>query len=342
VLEDPKKGATCSFVDSDGEKCERKHFCRGYCTQHYGKHILVPCPACVRGKELLKARGISLAHRWTEPDVAAAVARLRWNDGQLKPFLRSWRRQNIVQNTPLYVMREANKDGIPAGVDAGLLKYAEMVINHEVVNDFKRISRGDDMSMMVFNKGLSPDMGDDETVAWESDDMSDDPSARQRVFRDVTAHIRYEEMETHRDLAAIVAAAGLTSEESEVIQALDIQEMTVREYADLHGKNIQRVNRVRVSAFRKLRDHRAVVSQTISDLDQLMRDVCEKHGCTPEQVLGPDSFGPAVRARTDLCTSLSDAGLPLSDISSRLGLSEARVAAALNRSVLRDMRRPTV
>lgn len=338
VADAPAKSPTCAFVNQDnGERCKRKHFSRGYCTAHYGSHVLVTCPACVHGRELLRARGVSLAHRWTEPEVARAVARLRWNDKQLRPFLRSWRRTNVVKASPLYIMRPANKDGSVPGIDAGLLKYAEMVIDHEVVNDFKRIARGDDMSMMVFNKGLSPEFSDGETVAWESED-SEDPTARQRVFRDGSSLARVGEMESRRDLSVILSSAGLSEEEADVILHLDLQEMRAKDYAGLRGKTLQKVNRARASAMRKLRDHQFSNRSFDPMVEEAVTRVCDIHGCTREQLLGPDSVGPCVVARTDLFSHLFDHGMSVPDISSRFSVPEERVVAAINRQVLRDMR----
>jgi len=152
----PKRGDHCGYGT-----CNRKHYAMGYCSNHYHFSRVKPCSVCEHGRELLRSRGLSLSHRWSNPDVADAVRKLRWNDSQLRPFLRDWRKQNLVKESPLYLMRRDPKHGI----DAGLLKYAEMVIDHEVVNDFKRMGRAEDLSTVVLNNGMSPEFSDKETTA---------------------------------------------------------------------------------------------------------------------------------------------------------------------------------
>jgi len=352
VVEDPKPhGPVCSYVDAAGNACPRRHFSRGYCASHYNNHVIVACPACEHGLKLLKDRGISLAldrskpGGWNHPSIRDKVARLRWNDRQLKPMLRGWKKTNMLRSTgdaaftPLHIMRPPGPNGVAPGIDAGLLKYAELIIDHEVVNSFKRISRGDDMPTMVFNNGLSPEIGDSETVAWESEDV-DDPTGRQRVFRDPGSQNQFSQVEIRKDLAAVMASAGLTPDEEAVIRSLDLGEMSAKDYAGISGKPLQKVNRLRASAMAKLRAHRDEITRRLAlvDVDQAMRDVCDKHGCTPEQIIGDETFGPCVAARTDLVCFMYDAGMEADEISLKLGVSLERVNAAINRRVIRDIR----
>lgn len=163
------------------------------------------CPACERGKASLKARKVSLAHRWTDPDVQDEVRKLRWNDSQLKPLLRKWRGENTIATTPLYVVRSSN-----FSVQAGLYKYAEIIIRNEVTNGFKRMARTDDVSKTVFKNGtpsqfageegdvfLSPLRPNSETVTWKSEGEDEPP---RRVFLDPNAEANFIGVEAHNDV----------------------------------------------------------------------------------------------------------------------------------------------
>lgn len=294
-----------------------------------GKKGMKPrsCVGCLQGVALLRARKLSLADDWGDPAVAGAVAKLRWNDSQLRPFLRSWQRSNLVKCTPLYIMRR----GANQGIDAGLLKYAEFVINHEVCNDFKRMARTYDMSGMVFNKGLSPETSDEDTIAWESDETDEAP---QRVFRDLNSSNRVKDFETRRDLEAIISSSILSEEEEETVRGVSLSELTVRQFSTQVKRPIQRVHRVLASAMRKMRG----VMPSEADIGLIVAQICDQHSCTLPDILGPAMFGPCVKARTDLFSELMDMGWSVGDISARFGVTEERIVAAVNRRVLRDMK----
>lgn len=287
------------------------------------------CVECDHGRSLLAQRRLSLAHNWGDPAVAQAAAKLRWNDRQLRPFLREWRRTNMVRTTPLYVMRTDKK----LDVNAGLYKYAETVIDNEVVNDFKRMSRADDMHAMVFNNGQSPEHSDSDTVAWESDDSTED--GKVRVLRDTSSLTKFSEAEDRHDLERLTGACDLSDEETSVIAQVDLGEMSVREFADQVGKPIQKVHRVRQSALRKLRS-----GELESDMFRAVsRRTAERHGCSLAEMLSPAvSFGPAVVARADFFSALYDSGMGIAEIAVQYGFSEERVAAAINRACIRESR----
>jgi len=206
------------------------------------------CPGCEHGIGLLRSRGLSLADDWSGPSASVLAAKLRWNDSQLAGFLRDWRKTNTVFASPQYIMRTSPKPGIIAG----LLKYAEMVIDHEVYNDFKRMARSDDLSCSVLNKSVSPEFSDSESVAWEGGDGEE--SRGDRVIRDVRALSKFSEFENAHDLARLLEESDLTEEESHALLHVDLGDMTVRQYANMVGKPVPRVHRVRTSAMNKLRE----------------------------------------------------------------------------------------
>jgi DNA-directed RNA polymerase specialized sigma24 family protein len=307
------------------------------------------CSGCVHGLSLLRMRGLSLADDWSDSSVRIAVEKLRWNDSQLRPYLRSWRRANIIQCVPQHIMRESR---IP-GVDAGLLAYAEMVFNNEVVNDFKRMSRSDDMSMMIFNNGMSPEMSDDESIGFE---MDEETETSQKIVRDPTTSARLSEFEVFNDLRVILKNANLTDEEREVIEAIDLHEMTVRQFATQVSLAIPKIHRTRASAMRKLRDqsmenglsfatHLDILKSQrktpLSDPVDILTRICNHFGCTPEDISGPCVVGPIVLARSELFTALFDLDWGITDMANYFSISEERVTAAINRRVLRDMREQT-
>jgi hypothetical protein len=126
-----------------------------------------------------------------------------------------------------------------------------MVIDHEVVNDFKRISRADDTSIGVFNKGMSPELGNEETVAWEAPEDGEEKS--DLIIRDTTSMRAFGEFEKYRDLYKLISMSELTSEESEVLQGTDLAEISVRSYAKNKGVPISQINKIRESALGKIR-----------------------------------------------------------------------------------------
>ena len=320
-----KRGDNCGYGD-----CIRKHYSMGYCSNHYHFSRVRPCPECEHGRELLRSRGLSLSHRWNSPDVADAVRKLRWNDAQLKPYLREWRRQNLVSTTPLYIMRRDPKQGI----DAGLLKYAEMVIDHEVVNDFKRMSRAEDLSMMVLNNGVGAEYSTKETIAWDSDEKEKEDSGVQSVIRDTSALSKFTQAEGWHDVRRLVERAELTDEESDVLVSIDLGDMSVRQYSDKTDVPVARVHRLLAAAHQKL----AAQDLPEAVTDEMASKTAAKHGVSVGDITGPQLFGPCVTARTELFNKLFDVGMTIPGMSARFGVSEERVSAAINRMTLLEGR----
>ncbi len=312
------------------------------------------CPECVHGLALLRARGLSLADNWDargsdgKPDLdrIQALKRMRWNDSQVRPFLRRWRKTNNVYEMPRYIMRPylqivagsdgkskvdsrtlsvAEKNSSPQSVDAGLLAYAEKIINNEVINGFKELSRTDDMSKMIYNNGLSPELSDSETVAFDSDSDEEHSSF---VATDSSALDAFNDMERRTDIASISEKASLSPDELEVIRAVDLMELSVKQYAAASGLPSQRIHRIRASAIRKLRGARMepmIVSKHL-------REVCDLHECTESDLFGPALFGPVVVARTELFARLHGAGMSEEDMADHFRYPREKVAAAIQRA----------
>lgn len=286
------------------------------------------CPECARGRASLHGRKLTFAYDWSIPEVAAGAAKMRWNDAQLKPFLRDWRDKNFVRCTPEFIMRESKEPGI----DAGLLRYAEMIIDNEVVNDFKRLTRHDDVANMVFNRAQSPELPDTETVAWESDDKGETP---QMVLRDPSARGRFTDFDVNYDILRLAKNAGLTHEESQVVGYVDKGEASIADCAQWLGKSVQQIHKIRTSALQKMRS----AELGPESVDRAVDAVCAKHGVDRADLFGSSVVGKAVLARTDLFSSLHGSGMKIAVISQRFGVAEGRVLAAINRAALRESRR---
>lgn len=345
--------------------CGKKHFSRGFCTTHYGQNVVQQsCAICDKGRAGMRARGVSLADDWMKSPEAAAS--LRWEDSQLRPFLRQWRGQNLVVGVPQKIVRPDGQTGPYQGIEAGLLKYAWIIVDHEVVNDFKRMSRTLDASCMVFNDGLSPNVGGDENVVgWEADDNGEKP---QMVVKDASAIEMYKAAENEFDIMTMIQGANLTPEEQEAILEIDLKDSNVRDFADkktedaknaamaaacksldadgnpckkcdacassldrVANVSIAHVHRVRNSALEKMRH----VDVPDAFINGVISSACQKYGCTPDEVLGPDRIGPCVPARAEFFYNLSKLGLSVDEMSAKTGVSKDRIATAIGRASLK-------
>jgi len=284
------------------------------------------CLECDRGRSVLNSRRLSLAHNWSDPTVANAASKLRWNDTQLSPFLREWARQNMVKATPLYIMRPGRIDSHGQisidqhqGIDAGLLKYAEIIIGNEVRNDFKRMKRTDDINSTVLNNGRSPELSDVEHVSWESDDNEE----KTRVLSDYSSLTRFSNAENKYDVERLINSCHLTDEEITVISKIDFDDMSIREVSKDLRKPIQKIHRIRKSALEKLR-----VGEST-----LVNNIAKKYGCSIHDMLSPSIVvGPAIIARSHFFGALHSSGVSISEIVSRYNMSEERVTSAVHRA----------
>lgn len=281
-----------------------------------------PCEECDKGRTSLRSRGLSLAHDWSKPEVAAAAAKLRWNDSQLKPFLREWRKANTIKRTPICIVRLAPSQGI----DAGLLKYAQIIVDNEVSNDFKRMSRADDLETFVRAGGVCPEHSNDESMGWESDNRPSGGEERPtRAFRDMNGAQRVKEYEVARDLRRVMAGSGLTDEEADVIQKLELDEMSVRTYCDATGMPAARVNRLRSAALAKLKT-------PFAGRDSFLQGLATRFGCSVDEILDPTvAVGRAIPARTEMFYGLSRLGMTAETMASAFGFPIDRVQLSISR-----------
>jgi len=287
------------------------------------------CVSCDRGRARLYGKGISLAHNWLDPKVECHVSALRWNDSQLSPFLRNWKRMNWIKCTPDFIMRPEGKK--TATITAGLLKYAAIIIDNEVVNDFKRMGRVDDLSNMILNNGISPELSNNETVAYEVDEKTEETKS---VLCDPQANKTFEESDRRSDITALINSSNLTNEEYEVILRIDLQNMSVRAFSEEYGIQIQKIHRIRNSALRKMRGSKL----DEEGIKNLVKSICLDHNMTIEQILSPESFGPSVIARTDLFSTLYDHGMSVEAISGYFLYPQPKIVAAINRKCNQEMR----
>jgi DNA-directed RNA polymerase specialized sigma24 family protein len=204
------------------------------------------CYGCVVGRKVLANKGLSLNLRWMDASVKKQVRKLRWNDRQLRPYLRNWRNTNLIKATPRYIMRDDPKKD----VGAGLLKYAQIIIDNEVVNEFKRLARSDDLGLGVFNNGMCPEFSDSESCGWEYDD---DGQNSYLVNADAESSKQFDLTEIRSDISRLISKANLTSDEIAVIESVDIKGTPVREYAQEVSKSHQRIHQIRDKAIEKLR-----------------------------------------------------------------------------------------
>ena len=235
-------GDGCSHPD-----CTKNHYSRGYCSTHYHLSKVGKCQECVRGRRILNASGVSLVHRWSDPSVAKAVSKLRWNDQQLIPFLREWRRSNMVKGPPKYIMRPSGD----VGIDAGLKKYAYLIVYNDVINNFKSMSRTDDMSRSSEDGRLDPELSSDDAIGWESSGDSDDSFVM--VVRDQTASESFRNSDRRIDIQRIMDAAALSEEELLFVEQIDLSEVPAQEVAAAAGVPVSKVHRVRTAALLKMK-----------------------------------------------------------------------------------------
>lgn len=303
------------------------------------------CPECARGLALLRSKGISLAKSdqcpsWKHPAAGVQelnpaltpamvdhIRKMRWNDFQLcgvtGGYLRRWQEKNEVYRQPRFIMRPVGPDGKIHGIDAGLLKYADRIVGNEVINEFKTLGRTDDMAKMVYNNGMSPETSDSDVVAFDPDSEE----GAQRIVCDSDAVADFRASEHRSDITSLLGEAALSAEESDVVSAVDLMDIAVKDYARTAGIPVQRVHRLRDSALRKLRS--ATVGS--AHADRVMGEVCRRHDCSSEQVLGSSLIGRAVVARADLFSTLYAAGMSEEDMSSHFGYPRDRVSAAVVR-----------
>lgn len=287
------------------------------------------CPKCIAGRASLNRKKLSLAHNWNSMESSRYASKIRWNDSQLTPFLRNWKRSNMIFATPEYIMRPEDSKGKVKGIDAGLLKYAEIILNNVVNNEFKHMARADDISSTIFNNGASPVHSNSELLAFDGDGDDEHPV---QIFQDVNSLAAFSGIEHQKDVQSIINNTNLTDEERSAILAVEFMEMSVREYAESSNIAVSRVHRVRASYMKKMCNDNI-------DIDSITFNICDKYGCKYSDITDSSIvFGPCVKARTELFSTLHDKGMSIGAISNHFCYSESKITAAINRSVNQEIR----
>ena len=226
--------------------CTAKHFSRGFCKLHYSQSRKNSCPECDKGRALLNQKGVSLARRWSDPAVAKVVAKLRWNDSQLIPFLRNWQKGNALKSMPRYIMRHPKE----ATIDAGLLRYANMVIDNDVFNHFKSMIRSDDIAQVTLDVKSDPDQVSSDKMYWE---VSEIDSSKTPVFIDTGSYEAFQDSEYRFDIRSLMSRASLSDVEIDIISKVDLEESSIAEVSSILGISSSKINRIRSSALDKMR-----------------------------------------------------------------------------------------
>ena len=299
------------------------------------------CPECHRGLSLLRSKGVTLDMTtfkpWTDPELIPHIQKMRWNDSQLisifvdkdgqrreRNFLRRWRGYNMVTTTPRTIMRPVlNAQTQPQPIDAGLLKYASILITNEVSNEFKSLGRTDDISRMSCNNGLSPEFGDMESLAFDADSEDGSP----RIIADHAAIEKFTEVENQTDITALLKQSTITPDELAAIEALDILGQAARDYSRQINIPVTKVHKLHLSGLRKLKSARVGEAHA----DRVLHEVCERYSCTEDQVLGDDRFGDPVKARNELFGSLARDGMTEDDMAAHFDYPREKITAAVSR-----------
>lgn len=177
-------------------------------TEHDHDHEnKLKCSICLHEKQKLLRSGLSLNMRWS--DNPEAAMQLRWNDSQLSSLLRSYKGRNSISGIPMHIMRPAGQ----MSVDAGLLKYASMIISNCVYNTFKSMGRRQDLEMYADSTSTSEDNPMDiETIQNKS---SIPPSG---AFDPIPG---FSDAETYYDLSRLMEISGLSDDESTAVMMID-------------------------------------------------------------------------------------------------------------------------
>jgi hypothetical protein len=307
-INEPKEDGSCCI---DG--CYKKHFSRGYCTTHYGQFIVNDCPMCEVGRQSLTDRGVSLADDWSKN--CKEASKLRWNDTQLKPFLRQWKRKNCICAVPKYIIRSAYDMSKHQGIDAGLLRYVQTIIDHEIVNKFKEYSKSNFTENML---SIVPPSSEER-----------DADVYSKISKECYKYDSISGISAAIDLDCLIERACLSDEEFNIIKCVDLQEMTIKEYADGVHKSSIYVKKVRNGALFKLRNSN-VSSVTMS---KIVQHSCDEHTCIPSDVFSDIKHGPCVKARRDILVKLVDLGFSDMEISKCTGFDVDRVNVIIGNAV---------
>jgi len=304
------------------------------------------CAMCEAGRLELRNMKASLAHDWDNPLNVKNIQSLRWNDSQLKPFLRNYRGSNRVFCAPSYIMRspasetvgpvEFDRTGIVDGkphhvgiralnhrnlpvarelsVTAGLLKYAEMIITNEVINEFKKMARTDDINFATLNDGLSGDEVGEVVKDYNEDSMNYDLD-----FKDPDSQRSFELQDSLLDLRKITSQVELDESEHHLIRNVDLGEMSISEYSESVGSDVQSIHRLRNSILKKYREK----SLSVQDFKEIELMISEQYGITIYELFSDVKYGKPVLARREFFKFLFRIGVSRSKISELYGVDRS-------------------
>lgn len=188
------------------------------------------CSICNGEKKKLHRNGLSLNTRWVDSENAAM--QLRWNDSQLTPLLRTFKGRNCVKSIPHYIMRPPGQ----MTIDAGLLKYTNMIISNCVYNSFKSIGRRQDLEFYADSASSSAEENSSiETIQNQSTIPPSGPFDPIPGFSD---------SEVNYDLGRLMTISGLSPEEHHAVCLEEIPSGT---------PDSTRFNKLRDQAITKMR-----------------------------------------------------------------------------------------
>lgn len=322
-------------------------------TEHLGCIGLDKCPECMRGKISLYNKKLSLIHDWNDPAVAQAVSKLRWNDSQVIGYLRSFREENKIKCVPDYILRPDPRSVVDQFVDqhskvlsikeknptptehrisinAGLLAYASRLINNEVINDFKRITRTDDMGVSLFNKGISPEVSNDLSVGYAS--SSDENERPELEFLDQSAQSQFSLFENCKDLKTIANSCQFDEEATDILNKIELGGMSITDYSNSTRMTLSKIHRIREYIMKELRDKAFSIKETF---DRIAHEIANKYDIEVKEIFNDVKIGNCVRARTEFIAHISSAGLNSKQISDLYGFSESQIKSAMFRALIR-------
>lgn len=284
------------------------------------------CEDCVKGRKKLNQKKMTLSSDWMSPELSQHVSKLRWNDSQLTPFLRNWHGRNRIFNTPRNIMR----DNVEPGVTAGLLAYAKMIIKNEVVNDFKRMMRFEDVSTFSLSDSKSPEFSNSETISYGSDLKNEKVDHSIINIHDPSSVKEYEKYDSWHDIMELAKNSGLSKESLWVIGFLEYGDGSIDQCASKLGRTYSDICNIRQDAINRLK--KSEVDHTM--YDDVVLSASKQFKIDSNIIFGPKMamFGNAVLARTSIVSTLYKRGVSISTISQKFHINENYVVAALSRA----------
>lgn len=200
------------------------------------------CHLCEKGKASLKKNGLSLANRWV--DNPKEALKLRWNDSQLAPLIKSYRRKSWIKTIPDYIIRFKDHN-----IQAGLLKYAEILISNSVRNKFKSMKNREDVEEFALQNSKAPEFSNNDLFSLE---VNEDDEVK-RVLVDTNSTTPFASVEMEIDINALMSLARLSSQEIQVVQSISLREQNIQDYSRQTGMPVQTIQEIHDDSLNKLR-----------------------------------------------------------------------------------------